>query len=125
MNEFFLNAHAGWQYVALAAVVVALIFSFQPAMTPTSQRIYRLAGIAVGIQVLLGLILWFIDSGWNLGLMQGWVHPLVGIAAVGVLNVYVGRARRLEAAEANRTARVGVIMAVVLVVAAIAIGMAT
>lgn len=125
MTDFFLNAHAGWQYVALAAVVIALIFSFQSEMTPTAERVYRLAGIAVGIQVLLGLILWFADSGWSLGFMQGWVHPIVGIAAVGVLNVYVGRAREMEPAEANRSVRVGVIITVVLVVTAIAIGVTT
>lgn len=124
MTEFFLNAHSGWQYVALAAVVVSLIFSFQPEMTPTSERVYRLSGIALGIQVLLGLILWIVDSGWSLGFMQGWVHPIVGIAAVGVFDGFVGRARKMAPAEANRTTRLGIVIAVVLVVTAIAIGMA-
>lgn len=122
MTEFFFNAHSIWQYVALAAVVISLVFSFQSEMTPTAERVYRLTGVAVGIQVLLGLVLWIIDSGWSLGFMQGWLHPIVGIAAVGVLNAFVGRARKAESAEANGIARVGIILAVVLVVAAIGIG---
>jgi hypothetical protein len=122
MTDFFSNAHSIWQYVALAAVVVALVFSFQSEMSPTAERVYRLAGAAVGIQVLLGLILWFLSSGWNLGFMQGWLHPLIGIAAVGVINVFTARARRVGPETGNRVFRTGIIIAVALVVAAIGIG---
>lgn len=122
MPEFFFNAHSIWQYVALAGVVIALIFSFQAEMSPIAERVYRLAGVAVGVQVLLGLILWTIDSGWSLGFMQGWLHPIVGIAAVGVLQSSVARARKTGPAEANKAVRVGIITAVALVVAAIGSG---
>jgi hypothetical protein len=122
VTEFFFDAHALWQYVALAAVVVALVFSFQAEMTPTAERVYRLTGVVVAIQVLLGLILWLLSSGWGLGLMQGWLHPLIGIAAVGVINVFAARARRAGAETGNRVFRTGIIIAVVLVVAAIGIG---
>lgn len=122
MTEFFFDSHALWQYVALAAVVVALVFSFQAEMTPTAERVYRLTGVVVGIQVLLGLILWFLSSGWGLGFMQGWLHPLIGIAAVGVINVFTARARRAGAETGNSVFRTGIIIAVVLVVAVIGIG---
>lgn len=122
MTDFFFDAHAVWQYVALAAVVVALVFSFQPKMTSISVSVYRLAGAAVGIQVLLGLVLWFLSSGWSLGFMQGWLHPIIGIAAVGVINVFTARARRADPETGNRVFRTGIIIAVALVVAAIGIG---
>jgi len=122
MTDVFFNAHAIWQYVALAAVIVALVFSFQSAMTPTAERVYRLTAIAVDIQVALGIVLWLADSGWDLGLLQGWIHPLVGLAALGVLHAYVSRARRASPEEGNKVFRTGIILATLLVVAAIGIG---
>lgn len=121
MSEFFFDAHSIWQYVAIASVVISLIFSFQGTMTQTAERSYRLTAVTVDIQVALGLILWLADSGWSLGLMQGWLHPITGIAAAGVLHVFVGRARVAGAEAGNRVVRVGIIVAVVLVVAAIGI----
>lgn len=121
MTEFLLNAHSGWQYVALAAVVVSVVLSFQSTMTPTIEKVYRATAIAVDIQVALGLFLWFSVSGWNLGLMQGWVHPIFGLVALGILHAFVGRARKADPTEANKTVRTGLIIAAVLVVAAIGI----
>lgn len=121
MTEFFFDAHSIWQYVALVAVVVALVFSFQTQMTPTAERVYRLTAVAVDIQVALGIVLWLASSGWGLGLMQGWIHPLVGLAALGVLHAYVSRARSAGPEGGNKVFRTGIILAVVLVVAAIGI----
>lgn len=121
MEDFFATAHQYWQYVTLLAVVVALIFSFQPLMSETAERVYRLTAVAVDIQVALGVVLWLAASGWSLGFMQGWIHPIVGLAALGVLHVFVGRARRAHPEVAQRTLRTGIIIAVLLVVAAIGI----
>jgi heme A synthase len=123
MSEFFFNAHAIWQYVVLVAVVVALVVAFRgPTMDRTAETIYRITAGVVGLQVLLGIIVWIVNSGWSLGFMQGWVHPILGIAAVAVLNIFIGRARKGDPEIANRTVRTGLIVAVVLVVAAIGIG---
>lgn len=122
MEDFFSTAHQYWQYVALLAVVVALFFSFQPRMTETAERVYRLTAVAVDIQVALGIVLWLAASGWGLGFMQGWLHPLVGLAALGVLHAFVGRARKADPEVAQRTFRTGIIIALVLVVGAIGIG---
>jgi hypothetical protein len=121
MSEFFLNAHSIWQYVALAAVVIALVFSFQKEMTPAATIVYRVGSLAVGIQVLLGVVLWFMESGWSLGFGQGWLHPIVGIAAAGFVDVFRGRGVRTGGAEGQRIVRTGFIIVVVLVVAAIGI----
>lgn len=122
MTEFFFDAHSIWQYAVLVVVIASLIFSFQSVMTPTAERFYRLTGVIVGIQVLLGLILWFLSSGWSLGFIQGWLHPLIGIAAVGVINAFTARARQAGPETGNRVFRTGIVVAVVLVVAAIGIG---
>lgn len=121
MTEFFATAHQYWQYVTLLAVVVSLIFSFQPLMSSTAERAYRLTAVAVDIQVALGIVLWLAASGWNLGFMQGWLHPIIGLAALGVLHAFVGRARKAHPEVAQRTFRTGMIIALVLVVAAIGI----
>ena len=122
MNDFLFNAHDGWQYITLLAVVVSLGLSFTAIMTPTKERIYRLTAVAVDIQVGLGIVLWLADSGWSLGFVQGWLHPLIGLAALGVLHAFVARTRGAAPDEGNRIVRTGLIIATVLVVAAIGIG---
>lgn len=121
MVDFFATAHQIWQYVALAAVVVALVYSFQATMSPTAERVYRLTAVAVDVQVALGIVLWLASSGWSLGFMQGWLHPIVGLAALGVLHAFIGRARKTHPEMAQRTVRTGIIIATVLVVGAIGI----
>lgn len=122
MIDFFLTAHAWWQYVALLAVVVSLVFAFRSAMMDsTSETVYRLTAVAVDIQVALGIVIWLSNSGWSLGLAQGWVHPILGLAALGVLHAFIGKARKGHPEMANRTVRTGLLIAIVLVVAAIGI----
>jgi uncharacterized membrane protein len=121
MSDFFLTSHGIWQYVVLAAVVVSLVLSFAASMSPTAERVYRLTAVAVDIQVALGIVLWLVNSGWSLGFMQGWLHPILGLAAVGVLHAFVGRTRAAGAEQGNRVFRIGIIIVVVLVAAAIAI----
>ena len=122
MTDFFVNAHSGWQYVVLLALVVALYFAFaRPTLNPTSSRAYSIAAIAVDIQVTLGIVVWILQSGWSLGFVQGWLHPIVGLAALGVLHAFLGRARKGHPENAGRTVKVGFGIALALVVAAIAI----
>ena len=121
MMDFFFQAHQGWQYVTLAALIASIAFSFQREMTSTSEKIYRITAVTIDIQVALGIVLWIFDSGWNLGFMQGWLHPIVGLAAVGAVHAVVSRSKDLDPAEANQRIRWGFIAVLVLVVAAIAI----
>ena len=122
MTDFLLTAHSWWQYVVLLAVVVSLVFAFRSAMMDsTAETVYRVTAVAVDIQVALGIVLWIIESGWNLGFMQGWLHPILGLAILGVLHASIGRARKGHPEMANRTVRTGLIIAVVLVVATIGI----
>ena len=122
MTEFFVNAHMWWQYVVLLAVVVSLFFAFRSAMMDsTAETVYRVTAVTVDIQVALGVVIWLANSGWSLGFLQGWLHPILGLAALGVLHAFVGRARKGHPEVANRTVRTGLIIAIVLVVAVIGI----
>jgi heme A synthase len=122
MIDFFLTAHAWWQYVALVAVVVSLVFAFRsPMMDSTSETVYRLTAVAVDIQVALGIIVWLSNSGWSLGFVQGWLHPILGLAAAGALHGSVSAARKAHPEMANRNIRRGLIVVILLVVATIGI----
>lgn len=122
MTEFFVTAHAWWQYAVLLAVVVSLVFAFRGStMDSTAETVYRVTTVVVDVQVALGIVIWLANSGWNMGFVQGWIHPLLGLAALGVLHAFVGRARKGHPEVANRTVRTGLIIAIVLVVAAIGV----
>ena len=123
MTDFLINAHSGWQYVVLTVMVVALFFAFRSKqLTPPAETTYRITAVAVDIQVALGIAVWFATSAWNQEFIQAWVHPIAGLAALGVLHAFIGRARKSDREVANVTVRNGLIIAVILVLAAIGIG---
>lgn len=122
MTDFLINAHSGWQYVALVALVVSLVFAFRSReMVPPAEMIHRITAIVVDIQVALGIAVWIDTSAWSGGFAQAWVHPIAGLAALAVLHVFIGRARKADSEVANSIVRNGLVIAVVLVVAAIGI----
>lgn len=123
MTDLLINAHSGWQYVVLAVLVVALFFAFRTKeLTPPAETTYRITAVAIDIQVALGIAVWFATSAWNQEFAQAWVHPITGLAALGVLHAFIGRARKANRQSANLIVRNGLIIALVLVVAAIGIG---
>ena len=90
-------------------------------MDSAAETVYRITAVLVDIQVTLGIILWIIESGWNLGFLQGWLHPILGVAAAGALHGSVSAARKAHPEVANRNIRRGLFVVVVLVVATIGI----
>jgi heme A synthase len=122
MTDFLISAHSGWQYVALVALLVSLFLAFRTTeMTSAAETSYRVTSVAVDIQVALGIAVWIATSAWSQEFLQAWVHPISGLAAIGVLHAFIGRARKADPATANRIARNGLIITVILVVAAIGI----
>lgn len=121
MTEFFTSVHQVWQYVTVFALIVSLVFTFQPLMSSRAETTYRLTSVAVDIQVLLGIIVWLGASGWSLGFLQGWLHPIVGLTALGVLHAFVAKGRRAHPEVAPRTVRIGIGLTFLLVLGAIVI----
>ena len=122
MTDFLINAHSGWQYVVLVALLVSLFFAFRrQEMTSMAENTYRITAVLVDIQVALGLAVWIVTSAWSGDFVQAWVHPIAGLAAIGVLHAFIGKARKDESGNANRIVRNGLIIALALVVAAIGI----
>ena len=69
-----------------------------------SSTIVRADTISASIQATLGILLVILGLVLgNAGYIGGlWLHYLLGIAAVGVISVIAGRARRAPDAEARR-----------------------
>lgn len=122
MTDFLIDAHSGWQYIVLVALIVSLFFAFRTKeMTEAAETTYRVTAVVVDIQVALGIAVWVVTSAWSREFVQAWVHPIAGLAALGVLHAFIGRARKADREIANGIVRSGLIIAVVLVVAAIGI----
>jgi hypothetical protein len=123
MTDFLLNAHSGWQYVALAAVIIAVVVAVRGGTdwAGTNTRIYSFSAIAVDIQVLLGIVLWVADSGWSKGALQGWVHPVAGLAALGVIHGFISQARAADNETSNGLMRNGFLIGLLIIVVAIGV----
>jgi heme A synthase len=123
MTDFLISAHSGWQYVVLVGLVVSLFYAFRGTeMTSAAETTYRVTTVLVDIQVALGVGVWIASSGWSGEFVQAWVHPVAGLAALGVLHAFIGRARKADRETANTIVRNGLIIVLILVVAAIGIG---
>ena len=123
MTDFLVNAHSGWQYVALLAVIVAIVVAVRGGRdwAGTNTRIYSFSAIAVDIQVLLGIVLWVMDSGWNKGALQGWIHPVAGLAALGAIHAFISQARAADDETSNGLMRNGFLIGTVFIVIAIGV----
>lgn len=67
----------------------------------------RVVAVAVGLfdlQVLLGVLVWVTNKGWNLGFFLAYLHPLGMIAAAVVAHVAAARLKKRPAAAFAPTA---------------------
>lgn len=114
--------HSEMQYAVLAALVAGVLLAL---WWGRQDRMYRrlpftLVMVVVDLQVLVGIILWVEGAGWQLGITQGVLHPLLALAALGVGHAALKRAREtIEATAAYRLAAIGLSVATALVVLAV------
>jgi hypothetical protein len=81
--------------------------------------VFSLAMVALDIQILLGMVLWIANRGWELGAFRAWVHPAGMLIALGVGQALLGRAKRCEGVAAYRFATLGVLLTLAIVAASI------
>lgn len=112
------DIHTLFQYAALLGVIAAIIQGFTGLLSP---MVFDIGIWVLRIQVVLGLIVWIGNSGWNLGAMQGFIHPIAGIAALGAAEAFNARGSRATDGSGDRTRANGFIIALVLVIAAIGV----
>lgn len=110
MYDILQNAHSGWAYLVLVGLLVAIInaafgMSSRREFTPKDRRLALLALIATHIQLVFGLILYFVSEKGlaSLGLMSNAMlrltsleHPLVNIIAVVLITVGWSKHKKAE-----------------------------
>ena len=123
--EILQNLHSYWRYVVLVAAVVGLIWASAGWLgSSSSPRSVRLAGliytIPLDIQMLLGIILWVLESRWSVPGSFRFEHPTIMILAIVVAHGGQAMARRsADPKSAARTVAIAITISLVLVVVGI------
>lgn len=114
-------------YLVFVAVLVVAIAAFRRARDSREfeRRPYALAMVALDIQVTLGLVLYVWGSYWEARPEIAYLHPVLSFAALGVGHALLGRATRTQmAVDAHRMVGRGLLIALLLVLAAIGVASA-
>jgi hypothetical protein len=104
--EILVEAHSGIRYLVLLAGVIAVAYALygmasRPAWSKLADQMAAAFIWTTRINLILGILLWIwrlVEFGWaTLGTTYGIVHPLLMIAALGVLEAMNARRRRATA----------------------------
>ena len=113
---FLRYAHDGWRWLVLLALLIVVgkmvLGLVQKSRWSSADRTLGLVtNIVVGIQWILGLILWAPQMArWTAdpGAVGAFEHPVLMTIAVAVISIFWGRARRAEPDQAKyRQATIG------------------
>lgn len=115
MYNFIQKFHSGWAYLALLLLVVAVVNSLigmtsKKEFTAKDRKIVLFGLIATHIQLVVGLILYFVSplGKASLGNMKDAAlrltsleHPLINIIAIVLITVGWSRHKKLTTNEAK------------------------
>ena len=115
MYHFIQKFHSGWAYVALLVLVIAVANSFigmfsKKEFTAKDRKIALFGLITIHIQLLIGLILYFVSPlGFaSLGQMADKVlrltsleHPLVNIIGIVLITIGWSKHKKLTTSESK------------------------
>lgn len=100
MYEFIQKFHSGWAYVALILLVFAILNSVMGltsnrAFTAKDRKIALFGLIGIHVQLLVGLILYFVSplglSGFNMKeaalRLTSMEHPLINVIAIVLITM--------------------------------------
>ncbi len=114
MYKFFLEAHSGWAYIALIALVIAVVnaligLSQKRAFTANDRRIALFGLIGAHVQFALGMVLYFVSpNGFDkiralgMGGMNSFdrllavEHPFTNLLAIILITVGWSKHKRAE-----------------------------
>ncbi|HYO48824.1 MAG TPA: hypothetical protein VEW94_03140 [Chloroflexia bacterium] len=124
--DWLIEVHSVFRWVVLLVAVGAIILAVLSALgrrewDGISDRTAFFFTLAMDLQLLIGLVLWLVESRWSSSdTALTWLHPLAMIAAVGL--AHVGRVRSDKAtASADRGRQAAIFFAASLLVVIIAI----
>lgn len=114
MYEFIQKFHSGWAYLALLLLVVAVVnsaigFSSKKEFTAKDRKIALFGLIATHIQLVVGLILYFVSplglAGFNMKdaalRLTSMEHPLINIIAVVLITIGWSKHKRQSDSNAK------------------------
>ena len=122
------HAHSGLRYVVLALLIAAVGIAFSKWQNDEhgDSKIYTYALISCHIQLLLGLILYFISPKVDFSMMGEKLYRFfsvehISMMLVAIVLITIGRvrSRKSEAGDKHRTILFYYVMGLVLIVMAI------
>ena len=124
MADTLVTIHSIWRWVVLVGLLVAVAYGFSRSagaapLDKSTARPFTFALILLDTQILIGLVLWVADRGWELDTFRAWIHPVGMLIALGVGHALVGRATKTGGVSGYRQAALGVLVTLVIVAATI------
>lgn len=115
MYDFIQKFHSGWAYLALVLLLVAVINSFlgmaaKKEFTPKDRKLAMLGLIGAHVQLLVGLILYFVSPKGKAALgsmsdpalrLTSLEHPLINIIAIVLITIGWSKHKKAATSEAK------------------------
>lgn len=128
MYIFLTMAHSGWRYLALLALVVAVVkylmgWLGNGGWGKLDRQIGLITGIVIDIQLLLGLILWAVGAGMGIvgaNITRTVEHPVWMLIAIVVMHVGQARIKKADDGDKAKTAAITFIVTGLLVAVGVA-----
>ena len=123
--DTLVTIHALVRWLVLVALIGGAIVAFGAPRRPGeafANPVFSGVAILVDVQVTIGLILYVFNEGWDQSAFIAYIHPIAMLLALSVTHVAIARGRRTSShnhAAGNRTVGVGLVLSLVLIMAAI------
>lgn len=128
MYNFLTMAHSGWRYLALLALVIAVVKYLMTWLgnggwSKLDRQIGLITGIVIDIQLLLGLILWAVGAGMGIvgaNITRTVEHPVWMLIAIVVMHIGQARVKKADDGNKAKTAAITFIVTGLLVAVGVA-----
>jgi len=119
--DIIIDIHSWLRWLVLLALIggAGIGFVRNSRGEPWQEGFFSLAVIVVDVQVLLGIIIWIFNSGWDQGFFFAVLHPLMMLAAVAVAHIGLVRARKRNDTRSNLIVAYAFVISSVFVVMAV------
>lgn len=127
MDDVLFTVHQFLGYALSVAVLLTASVAFGRAKNGQefTAGLYRAVFGVLTLHVLLGIALYATLKAWDDEALIAYVHPALGVLALGIGQAMLGRARRTQmAVDAHRLAGRGLIVTLVLILGAIGVASA-
>lgn len=113
MTEYLVVAHSGLRWLVLLGVVGTAVWALGRGREPVPSWPRGVAGLVI-LQLALGVVVYLASRGWSQGWFIALWHPVAMVAAWGLFQVGLARARRTNRPRVLGGFAVASLMAMVL-----------